>query len=84
MHKLRQSAALTLLLATGFEIAATSAVAAPPVGGTLDRFTTLSSAGKWNSPKAADVHGKTRAQVYRELIEAEEDGQMNYLNQLYR
>ncbi|MFM0008192.1 DUF4148 domain-containing protein, partial [Paraburkholderia dipogonis] len=57
---------------------------APPVGGTLSRSTTLSSAGKWSSPTATNDHGKTRARVYRELIKAEGDGQMNYLNQLYR
>jgi hypothetical protein len=54
------------------------------VGGTLGRSTTLSSAEKWSSLTATNAHGKSRAQVYRELIKAEGDGQMNYLNQLYR
>ncbi|MFM0349870.1 MULTISPECIES: DUF4148 domain-containing protein [unclassified Paraburkholderia] len=84
MLDLRPRATLALLLATGLAAAAASAVAAPPVGGTLSRSTTLSSAGKWSSPTATNDHGKTRARVYRELIKAEGDGQMNYLNQLYR
>ncbi|MFM0175711.1 DUF4148 domain-containing protein [Paraburkholderia sediminicola] len=84
MLDLRPRAALALLFATALAAAATSAVAAPPVDGTLSRSTTLSSAGKWSSPNATNAHGKTRAQVYRELIKAEGDGQMSYLNQLYR
>jgi hypothetical protein len=80
----RPRATFALLLATGLAAAATSAVAASPVGGALSRSTTLSPAGKWSSPTATNAHGKSRAQVYRELIKAEGDGQMNYLNQLYR
>ncbi|WP_434109347.1 DUF4148 domain-containing protein [Paraburkholderia caffeinilytica] len=80
----RARAALALLLATGFAAAATSAAAAPPVGGTLSRSSALTSAGGWTSPNAMNGRGKTRAQVYRELIKAENDGQMNYLNRLYR
>ncbi|MFM0044390.1 DUF4148 domain-containing protein [Paraburkholderia sediminicola] len=80
----RASTALALLLASGLAVAATSAAAAPPVGGTLSRSTALASAGGWTSPNAVNGRGKTRAQVYRELIKAENDGQMNYLNRLYR
>jgi hypothetical protein len=77
-------AAVALLLVSGIAATATPAVAAPPVGGTLSRSTPLAAAGKWRSPNATNTHGKTRAQVYRELVQAESNGQMNYLNQLYR
>ncbi|MFM0124651.1 hypothetical protein P0D73_38220 [Paraburkholderia sp. RL18-101-BIB-B] len=65
MLDLRPRATFALLLATGLAAAATSAVAAPPVGGTLSRSTTLSPAGKWSSPTATNDHGKTRSGLPR-------------------
>jgi hypothetical protein len=37
-------------------------------------------AGQWSAPYGQPVAGKTRAEVYQELIQAEKDGQEQYLN----
>lgn len=36
--------------------------------------------GHWVPPYGEPVHQKTRAEVYQELIDAEKDGQLDYLN----
>lgn len=36
--------------------------------------------GGWVPPYGEPVHEKTRAQVYHELVQAEQDGQLAYLN----
>lgn len=36
--------------------------------------------GQWVPPDGQATAGKTRAQVYQELVHAEQDGQLNYLN----
>ncbi|WP_322011121.1 DUF4148 domain-containing protein [Paraburkholderia sp. J12] len=36
--------------------------------------------GGWVAPYGEPVHEKTRAEVYQELIQAEKDGQLDYLN----
>lgn len=38
------------------------------------------SNGGWVAPYGEPVHEKTRAEVYQELIQAEQDGQLAYLN----
>lgn len=38
------------------------------------------SNGGWVAPYGEPVHEKTRAEVYQELIQAEKDGQLDYLN----
>ena len=40
----------------------------------------VDQAGQWVSPEAQEQTGKTRAQVYQELVHAEQDGQLQYLN----
>lgn len=42
--------------------------------------TDVAQAGQWVPPYGQAVAGKTRAQVYQELVHAEQDGQLNYLN----
>ena len=42
--------------------------------------TTGSVAGSWVAPYGQATTGKTRAQVYQELVHAEKDGQLAYLN----
>jgi hypothetical protein len=37
-------------------------------------------AGGWVAPYGEPVHQKTRAEVYHELVQAEQDGQLAYLN----
>ncbi|SDH14048.1 DUF4148 domain-containing protein [Paraburkholderia phenazinium] len=36
--------------------------------------------GQWVPPDGEASAGKTRAQVYQELVHAEQDGELNYLN----
>ncbi|MGV2289813.1 DUF4148 domain-containing protein [Trinickia sp. YCB016] len=36
--------------------------------------------GQWTPPYGQPVQEKTRAQVYHELVQAEKDGQLDYLN----
>jgi hypothetical protein len=36
--------------------------------------------GQWVPPYGQPVPEKTRAQVYQELVQAEQDGQLAYLN----
>jgi hypothetical protein len=76
----------TLLVATLFGIAATTSafaqstaqqpVAQPSATGT----TTVSQPGQWVPPYGQAIAPKTRAQVYQELVQAENDGQLAYLN----
>jgi Domain of unknown function (DUF4148) len=42
--------------------------------------TDVAQAGQWVPPYGQATTGKTRAQVYQELVHAEQDGQLNYLN----
>jgi hypothetical protein len=41
---------------------------------------TAYQAGQWVPPYGQPVAGKTRAQVYKELVQAEKDGQLAYLD----
>jgi hypothetical protein len=36
--------------------------------------------GQWVPPDGQPIAGETRAQVYHELVKAEQDGQLAYLN----
>jgi hypothetical protein len=42
--------------------------------------TAVQQDGQWVPPDAQANVGKTRAQVYQELVHAEQDGELNYLN----
>jgi ABC-type glycerol-3-phosphate transport system substrate-binding protein len=42
--------------------------------------TTVAQAGQWIPPDGQTVAPKTRAQVYQELVKAEQDGQLDYLD----
>ncbi|WGS51197.1 DUF4148 domain-containing protein [Paraburkholderia sp. D15] len=42
--------------------------------------TTSNATGSWVAPYGQPTQGKTRAQVYQELVHAEQDGQLAYLN----
>lgn len=39
----------------------------------------VGAAGQWASQSGPAAIGKTRAQVYREMVHAEKDGQLDYL-----
>jgi hypothetical protein len=40
----------------------------------------VAQAGQWIPPDGQTVAPKTRAQVYQELVKAEQDGQLDYLD----
>ncbi|MDE1182467.1 DUF4148 domain-containing protein [Paraburkholderia sp.] len=40
----------------------------------------VATAGQWTPPYGQATQEKTRAQVYHELVHAEKDGQLAYLN----
>ncbi|MEA3089746.1 MAG: hypothetical protein QOJ04_1088 [Caballeronia sp.] len=62
------------LLATGSAFAAQTAPSAQ-----TDQ-TAIQAAGQWVPPYGQAVAPKTRAQVYQELVHAEQDGQLAYLD----
>jgi Domain of unknown function (DUF4148) len=47
---------------------------------TADPAPAAASTGQWVPPYGQAATPKTRAQVYQELIQAEQDGQLAYLN----
>jgi hypothetical protein len=55
---------------------------APPTGApeTTLAQTATTQDGAWVPPYGQPIQGKTRAQVYHELVHAEQDGQLAYLN----
>lgn len=65
------------LLATGSAFAAQTA---PSTQADQTGQTAIQSAGQWVPPDGQAVAPKTRAQVYQELVHAEQDGQLQYLN----
>jgi len=62
------------LFATG------SAFAAQTAPSTQSAQAALQTAGQWVPPYGQTVAPKTRAQVYQELVHAEQDGQLAYLD----
>ena len=66
--------ALAGLLATG------SAFAAQTVASPQNDQVAAQNAGQWVPPNGSTVTPKTRAQVYHELVKAEQDGQLSYLD----
>lgn len=53
--------------------------AAPTQVASNDMAPTVAPGG-WVPPYGQAVHEKTRAEVYHELVQAEQDGQLAYLN----
>ncbi|MBN3833964.1 DUF4148 domain-containing protein [Burkholderia sp. Ac-20344] len=47
---------------------------------TKDGVPGTQAAGQWVAPYGQAMHEKTRAEVYAELVHAEQDGQLKYLN----
>jgi hypothetical protein len=54
--------------------------AAPSMQVAANSTAAVTAAGSWVAPYGQAVAGKTRAQVYQELVHAEKDGQLAYLN----
>jgi hypothetical protein len=69
---------LMIALALVGATAATSAFATTATQ--LNTTSAVSQGGQWVPPNGQPVAGKTRAQVYQELVQAEQDGQIAYLN----
>ncbi|WP_144142773.1 DUF4148 domain-containing protein [Paraburkholderia sp. BCC1884] len=60
--------------------APTQQSAAPSMQVAANSGMAINSAGSWVPPYGQATGEKTRAQVYRELVHAEKDGQLAYLN----
>jgi hypothetical protein len=60
--------------------AATSSAFADQPAAAATTSAPVAQAGQWAPPYGQAVQPKTRAQVYHELVQAEKDGQMAYLN----
>lgn len=73
---------LMIIAACAGVLTATSAFAqcAPNTASTPVAVTTTAQAGGWVPPYGQPVAQKTRAQVYQELVQAQQDGQLAYLN----
>jgi hypothetical protein len=54
--------------------------AAPSMQVASNSMSAVNAAGSWVSPYGQATGEKTRAQVYQELVHAEKDGQLAYLN----
>jgi len=65
------------LAATGSAFAQSTTTASDQ---TTAAQTTVAQAGQWIPPDGQTVAPKTRAQVYQELVKAEQDGQLGYLD----
>lgn len=59
---------------------ATQQNAAPSMQVAANTTPSVGATGTWVAPYGQPVVEKTRAQVYRELVHAEKDGQLAYLN----
>ena len=88
MKALMIIAALAGVVATTSAFAQTSASAAGTQASQPAAVTQVASndaaptvtPGGWVPPYGQAVHEKTRAEVYHELVQAEQDGQLAYLN----
>ncbi|HDR9761479.1 TPA: DUF4148 domain-containing protein [Burkholderia cepacia ATCC 25416] len=60
--------------------AQTSTQAQMTPAATKDGVPGVQAAGQWVPPYGQPIHEKTRAQVYAELVHAEQDGQIKYLD----
>jgi hypothetical protein len=82
--KIVMLAALIGLAASSTAFAQTNTGPNDPHPGSGDSsFTTASTtdqAGQWVAPYGQPVAGRTRAQVYQRLVNAEQDGQLSYLD----
>lgn len=58
----------------------TTAQPAPATQVASDNAASAAAPGGWVPPYGQPVAEKTRAQVYQELVEAEKNGQLAYLN----
>jgi hypothetical protein len=65
-------------MAAGTNTAANTAASAAPTP--TNPSPTASQPGQWVPPYGQPQTGLTRAQVYQDLVHAEQDGQLQYLN----
>ncbi|MCM2481993.1 DUF4148 domain-containing protein [Burkholderia glumae] len=82
MKLMKLAAAATLAAATLPALAQAAMPAGTqgaPAAATSGGTTNLQQDG-WVAPYGQPVHQKTRAEVYQELVQAEQDGQLKYLN----
>jgi hypothetical protein len=77
-------AALIGLAASGSAFAQTATRSNDPhpatTGSSFTTASTTDQAGQWVAPYGQPVAGRTRAQVYQRLVQAENDGQLSRLD----
>ncbi|SDH96377.1 DUF4148 domain-containing protein [Paraburkholderia phenazinium] len=81
--KVIKIAALLGILATSTAFAQSNPATAATANDTATTVAMSNAApqgGSWVPPYGQAIAPKTRAQVYGELVQAEKDGQLNYLN----
>ncbi|VBB14843.1 DUF4148 domain-containing protein [Burkholderia stabilis] len=72
-------AAFTALSVPAFAQTSTQAMQMTPAA-TKDGVPGARADGQWVPPYGQPIHEKTRAEVYAELVHAEQDGQLKYLD----
>jgi hypothetical protein len=80
MNTSRFIIALAAAAAPAFALAQTPAPAAQNANAPQDAPITVAQAGQWVSPESPAATGTTRADVYRDLLHAQRDGQLATLN----
>ncbi|RQX83958.1 DUF4148 domain-containing protein [Burkholderia anthina] len=72
-------AAIGTLSAPAFALTGSQPIHMSPAA-TKDGAPGAQAAGQWVPPYGLPIHEKTRAEVHAELVQAEQDGQLKYLN----
>ncbi|WP_175975713.1 DUF4148 domain-containing protein [Burkholderia sp. BCC1047] len=72
-------AAIGTLSVPAFALTGSRPVQISPAA-TKDGVPGTQAAGQWVPPYGQLIHEKTRAEVHAELVHAEQDGQLKYLN----
>ncbi|HEF5869524.1 TPA: DUF4148 domain-containing protein [Burkholderia cenocepacia] len=72
-------AAIATLSVPAFALTASQPVQVSPAA-TKDGAPGIQAAGQWVPPYGQPIHEKTRAEVRADLVHAEQDGQLKYLN----
>jgi Domain of unknown function (DUF4148) len=78
--KMKQMFIAVALVAASASVSALAQSVQPAASTPVQSNVASASTGQWTPPYGQAVKPKTRAQVYHELIHAEQDGQLAYLD----
>jgi hypothetical protein len=71
---------IATLLGLATSTSAFAQSATQPAAAAPSTVSVVAQTGQWVPPDGQTIAPKTRAQVYQELVQAEQDGQLAYLN----